>query len=94
MKTYLEITLQITNEKREAAAGVYAKYKKPFLSSVPGAESKALLIRDDDVQVLHGFANKESAESYLGSSLFTDDVVGELGPLLDAEPDVRIYEAH
>ncbi len=94
MKTYLQITLQIANKNREAAVGVYTKYKAPFLKKAPGAESKSLLVRDEDVQVLHGFSSKEDAESYLKSDLFSNDVVGELGPLLDADPDVRIYDAH
>lgn len=92
MSTYLEITLQIANENREAAVGVYTKYKAPFLNTVPGAESKALLVRDEDVQVLHGFSTKQAAEAYLTSDIFTNDVVGELGPLLAADPEVRIYE--
>lgn len=92
MSTYLEITLQIANENREAAVGVYTKYKELFLNTVPGAESKALLVRDEDVQVLHGFSTKQAAEAYLTSDIFTNDVVGELGPLLAADPEVRIYE--
>ncbi len=94
MNTYLQITLKVADKNREAAAGVYTKYRTPFLDTVPGAESKALLVRDDDVQVLHGFSNKEAAESYLASDMFTNDIVSELGPLLDADPEVRIYEAH
>mgnify|MGYP000549828771 CR=1 FL=1 len=94
MSTYLQITLQINNENREAAVGVYTKYKAPFLNTVPGAESKSLLVRDEDVQVLHGFASEEAAGAYLKSEIFTNDVVGELGPLLDADPEVRIYQAH
>ena len=94
MKTYLQITLKVADKNREAAAGVYTKYKTPFLDTVSGAESKALLIRDDDVQVLHGFSNKEAAQSYLESDMFSNDIVSELGPLLDADPEVRIYEAH
>jgi len=94
MQTYLQITLQIGSKNREAAVGVYTKYKAPFLEKVPGAESKSLLVRDEDVQVLHGFSSKEEAESYLTSDLFSNDVVGELGPLLDADPEIRIYEAH
>jgi hypothetical protein len=35
---------------------------------------------------------KENALAYLSSDLFTSDVVVELKPLLDAEPDVRVYE--
>ena len=94
METYLEITLQIANENREAAVGVYKKYKAPFLNTVPGAQSKSLLVRDEDVQVLHGFSSMKAAESYLKSEMFSKDIVGELGPLLDADPEVRIYEAH
>ena len=94
MKTYLQITLQVADKNRAAAAGVYTKYKAPFLDTVAGAESKALLVRAEDVQVLHGFSNREAAESYLKSDLFSNDVVGELGPLLDADPEIRIYEAH
>lgn len=94
MQAYLQITLQVANANREAAAGVYTKYRAPFLSKVPGAESKSLLVRDEDVQVLHGFSSKEAAEAYLKSDLFSNDVVGELGPLLAADPEIRIYEAH
>ena len=94
MQTYLQITLKVADKNREAAAGVYTKYKAPFLDTVSGAESKSLLVRDEDVQVLHGFSSKEAAESYLASDIFTNDVVSELDPLLDADPEVRIYEAH
>ena len=94
MQTYLQITLQVADKNREAAAGVYTKYKEPFLKKVSGAESKSLLVRDEDVQVLHGFSSKEAAESYLKSDMFNKDVVTELGPLLDADPEIRMYEAH
>lgn len=88
----LEITLKTTGRNRAAAADVYAKYRQPFLDEVPGARSKTLLVRDEDVQVLHGFASVTDATAYLSSDLFTDDVVQELGPLLDAEPEVRVYD--
>lgn len=91
MNAYLEITLKVQPSNREAAGAVYQKYRQPFLDQIEGAKSKQLLIRDDDVQVLHGFASVASAKGYLTSALFNDDVVRELGPLLDAEPDVRIY---
>jgi len=48
---------------------------------------------DDDVQVLHGFDTAAQANAYLKTGLFTSDVGGALKPLLDAEPDVRIYQA-
>ncbi len=89
----LEITLKIAPENRAAAAAVYTKYKAPFLETIAGAMSKRLLIRDDDVQVLHEFATTGEAQAYLTSPLFTDDVVTELKPLLTADPEVRIYSA-
>lgn len=90
---YLEITLKIAPPNRPAAAGVYQRYKPPFLKTIAGAKSKELLVRDDDVQVLHGFDTAEQAKAYLKTELFTSDVVGALEPLLDAAPDVRIYQA-
>ena len=88
---YLEITLQIAPENRLAAVGVYQKYKEPFLSQIAGATSKELLIRDDDVQVLHGFNSVEDAKAYLESGMFNDDVVTGLKPLLEAAPEIRVY---
>ena len=90
---YLQITLKIAPANRPAAAGVYQRYKTPFLSTIAGAKSKELLVRDEDVEVLHGFDTAAQANAYLTSRLFTADVVGALKPLLDAEPDVRIYQA-
>lgn len=89
---YREITLQVAPANRVAAAGVYEKYKQPFLDTVPGATGKELLVRDEDVQVLHGFETAADAKAYLASDLFTRDVVGGLSPLLEAAPEVRLYE--
>jgi hypothetical protein len=89
---YLEITLQIDPENRAAAAAVYRKYKEAFLSGVAGAQSKELLIRDEDVQVLHGFDSVSNAREYLAGDLFTKDVVRELGPLLSSDPDIRLFD--
>lgn len=89
---YLQITLKIADANRTAAAGIYQKYKAPFLNTITGAKSKELLVGDEDVQVLHGFDSKENVNAYLQSELFTADVVGGLKPLLDAAPDVRIYQ--
>jgi len=90
-KAYLEITLKIDTADRENAAGVYTKFKAPFLNTIKGATSKELLIRDQDVQVLHGFDSTEEAGSYLSSELFNSDVVLALKPYLKDNPDVRIY---
>lgn len=91
---YLEITLQVEQHNRVAAAQVYDRYKQPFLTTIPGAISKQLLVRDEDVQVLHGFETVADARAYLQSDLFTRDVVGGLSPLVTAAPEVRVYEAH
>lgn len=92
-KAYLEITLKITPANRAKAGAVYTQYKQPFLTTIPGAQSKALLIRDEDVQVLHGFDSRAHSEHYLTSSLFSHDVVGALQPYLAADPEIRIYDA-
>ena len=89
---YLQITLKISRENRPAAAAVYLKYKEPFLSQIDGATSKDLIMRNEDVQVLHGFESKQQASAYLSSELFSKDIVGELGPLLASDPEVRVYE--
>jgi|SRR6516162_840780 len=89
---YLEITLNIDPTNRAAAAGIYTKFKQPFLSQIKGARSKELLIRDEDVQVLHGFDTQDNAKAYLTSELFNKDVVAGLKPLLKSAPDVRIYQ--
>ncbi len=89
---YLQITLDISNENRAAAAGIYQKYKTPFMTTIDGATSKELLIRNQDVQVLHGFKTVAQAQAYLNSPLFTQDVVAGLKPYLSSAPDVRIYD--
>ena len=57
VRAFLEITMNIKEENRAAAAKVYTAFKQPFLSEINGAVSKDLLIRPEDVQVLHGFSN-------------------------------------
>jgi hypothetical protein len=91
-KAYLEITLKVSDTNRPKAGAVYTKYRAPFLDTVHGAESKNLLLRDEDVQVLHSFDSRNSAEKYLQSKLFGNDIVTELRPLLNADPEIRIYE--
>lgn len=90
---YLEVTLTIAPEDREAAAAIYSEYKSPFLSTIEGAESKMLLVRDEDVQVLHGFESVASATAYLSSDLFTQDIFVALTPYVTSEPEVRVYQA-
>ena len=89
---YLEITLNVSEKNRPGAAKIYNDYKHPFLETIKGAQSKELLVRGEDVQVLHGFANITDAQDYLKSELFNQDVVKGLAPYLDAEPEIRIYD--
>lgn len=91
VSAYLQITMKINNENRPAAAKVYTDYRQPFLDTIEGALTKDLLIRDEDVQVLHGFDCAEHAQAYLSSELFKNDVFTGLKPLWDADPEVKIY---
>ena len=91
INAYLEITMKIDNENRPAAAKVYTDYRGPFLNTIPGALSKDLLIRDEDVQVLHGFASVEDARAYLQSDMFQKDVFVGLKPLWSADPEGTFF---
>jgi len=90
-KAYLEITMDIPEGNRAAAAKVYTDYREPFLKRIAGAVSKDLLVRSEDVQVLHGFDSTASAEAYLKSDMFKDDVFVGLEGLWKSAPDVKIY---
>jgi hypothetical protein len=92
-KAYLEITMVIDNNNRPAAAKVYTDYRQPFLDQIAGAISKELLVRDEDVQVLHGFDSVENAKAYLASAMFKNDVFVSLQLLWNGAPDVKIYAA-
>lgn len=91
VKAYLEITMKIDEANRPAAAKIYNDYRQPFLDTIEGALTKNLLVRDEDVQVLHGFDSIEHAQTYLSSPLFQNDVFVSLKPLWSEDPDVKIY---
>lgn len=91
-KAYLEITMWIKDENRQAAAKVYTDYREPFLKTIKGAVSKRLLVREEDVQVLHGFDSVDNAKAYLESDLFKNDVVTGLAPLFEKDPCIKIFE--
>lgn len=63
---FLQITLKIAAIDRAVATWVYQEYKAVFLDTITitGAKSKELLIRDEDVQVLHSFDSTENANAY------------------------------
>lgn len=91
VNAYLEITMKIDNNNRKAAAKIYTDYRKPFLETIDGSLTKDLLIREEDVQVLHGFDSIEHASAYLSSEMFKNDVFVGLQPLWSADPEVKIY---
>lgn len=91
VNAYLEITMKIEGANRTDAAKIYTDYRGPFLETIEGALTKDLLIRDEDVQVLHGFDSVEHAQAYLSTTMFQNDVFSGLKPLWSADPDVRIY---
>ena len=91
MTAYLQVTMTIDPADRAAGAKVYSDYLQEFLDTVPGAKTKELLVRDEDVQVLHGFETAEQASAYLSSKLFTAKVVPGLTPLFKTDPDIRVY---
>ena len=92
VKAYLEITMTVNPDKRAAAAKVYNDYRQPFLDTIKGALTKELLVRDKDVQVIHGFDSMEHAKAYLETDLFKNDVFKGLKPTWAADPDIRFYE--
>jgi len=81
VKADLEITMVIDDTNRPEAAKIYSDYRQPFLDQIKGAVSKALLVRDGDIQVLHEFDSVENAKAYLDSELFKNDVFIGLEPL-------------
>ncbi len=90
---YLQITLDISEKNRAAAAAVYQKYKAPFLSQ----RSTALFQKNCwYVPKMCRFCivstRLNRLKPYLGSQLFTADVVEALKPYLNRAPDVRIYD--
>ncbi|WP_196604927.1 hypothetical protein [Pectinatus haikarae] len=91
VNAYLEITMKIAKSNRPAAAEVYNDYRDSFLDTIEGALTKDLLVRDEDVQVLHGFDGVEHAKAYLSSEMFQNDVFAGLKPLWSTDPDVKIY---
>ncbi|WP_130813056.1 hypothetical protein [Olsenella sp. Marseille-P4559] len=92
VRAYLQVTMTVNPENRAAAAKVYHDYRQPFLDTIEGALTKELLVRDEDVQVIHGFDSMEHAKAYLTSDLFTTKVAPSLKPTWAADPDIRFYE--
>lgn len=92
VKAYMEAIMFVEPENRPAAAEVYSTYRQPFLDTIEGALTKELLVRDEDVQVIHGFDSLEHAKAYLESDLFANKVAPALKKTWSEDPDIRFYE--
>lgn len=86
----LEIRLGLDPQDR-AADAVNQKFEVPFLQEIAGAKSKELRVRHGDARVLRRFPGKQLTETYLESAYFIEGVATALEPLLQAEPEFRIY---
>ena len=91
VSAYLQIAMWIDEKNRAAAANVYIEYKETFLKAIKDAITKHLLVRDEYVQVLHGFDSVENAKAYLESEMFQNDMFVALKDLWKQQPDVKIY---
>ncbi|MDF7673674.1 hypothetical protein PT277_09405 [Acetobacteraceae bacterium ESL0709] len=89
---YLQITLKISGVNRNRVVSLYQYYDALFLETVTGAHSRELLLRSEDLQVMYGFDTEKNAKAYLRSSLFTQDILGSIRPLLDTSPEIRLYQ--
>ncbi len=91
VNAYLQITMKIKESDRPSAAKIYFDYRQAFLDTIAGAMTKEMLVREEDVQVLHGFDSKEHAAAYLESEMFTKHVAPGLSPYFQADPEIRIF---
>lgn len=81
-------------EIKENLYNIYSLYRG-FIQSMLTIMYKSsiwlLLVRDEDVQVLHGFDSVEHAQAYLTSKMFTKQVAPALQPTWAGEPEIKIY---
>ncbi|WP_449437045.1 hypothetical protein [Pedobacter steynii] len=83
--------LKNQGQRQSSSSRGLQQIQRSFLETISGALSKELLIHAEDVQVLHGFSSTETAQQYLLSNLFNEDVVTALKPYLNSKPDIKIY---
>ena len=81
VKSHLEITMVVKEKNRESVSKVYYDYKESFLKSINGTLIKDLLVRDENIQVLHGFDSIKNVKAYLSSDMLKNDVFVGLQPL-------------
>lgn len=81
--------MQISEANRPAAVKVYTDYRQPFLDTIEGALTKDLLVRDEDVQVLHGFDSVERVKGLPGKRPVQRRRRNRLGPYVGRRPQHR-----
>lgn len=91
IRGFLQVTLSIPAPRREKAISrIFLPARQHFLERVLGAVSMDMLVRDEDVQVLHGFDTYENARTYLNSGVFKE-FMAQLGETADKEAIAALY---
>ena len=92
-KAYLSVNMKIDSSRLPEVTKVYTNYWEKFLRTIHGARTKDLVIRNEDVQILHSFNSVEDAVGFLSSEMFQRAVFIDLQPYWNDELNVRIYTA-
>ena len=91
IRSFLQITLVVPTPKREEAiTKVFLPGRQRFLDRIPGAVTMDLLVREEDLQVLHGFDTMENASAYLKSPI-GKEILGQLAEISDGKPSIAVY---
>jgi hypothetical protein len=91
IRGFVQVTLAIPESRREEAiTRIFLPARQRFLDRSPGAVSMDLLVREEDVQLLHGFDTFENSRVYLDSGFFRD-LIGQLGETAEKEPVTALY---
>ncbi len=94
VRAHLLIRVKIDESRREEMIDkVYEPNRTRFLERISGAISKNLLVRPEDIAILHGFDTRESAEAYLQSSLY-QQIVNGIADYQEENPSVALYNVH
>lgn len=91
VKAYLLITLNVRTTDRGATSTIHDKFKSSFLDQITGGISTELLISQDNVLLLNGFANAEDANAFLSTELYNNGILAALKPFLLDNPKNNIY---
>ncbi len=94
IRAHLLITVKVDSSRRAALIDqVYEPNRTRFLQKIPGAVSKNLLLRREDLAILHGFDTAENAEAYLHSDLY-GELLRQLADYQEENPVAALYNTH